>query len=136
MSSMKITALMENKAPEELKREHGLCLLAEYGGKTFLLDTGASNAFASNARKLGIDLSKADAAVLSHAHYDHSGGYNAFFAANSSAAVYLREGSKERCYMKLGPYRRYVGIPQGILDKYANRFKFISDDSEISDGVW
>ncbi len=136
MNSLKITALIENKAPEGLKSEHGLCLLAEYGGKTFLLDTGASNTFASNAQKLGVDLAKVDAAVLSHAHFDHSGGYNAFFAANSSAKVYLREGSKELCYMKLGPFREYVGIPRGILEKHADRLIYVSDDREISEGVW
>ncbi|PKM72654.1 MAG: MBL fold hydrolase [Firmicutes bacterium HGW-Firmicutes-16] len=133
---MKITALIENKAPEGLKSEHGLCLLAEYGSKTFLLDTGASNTFASNAQKLGVDLAKVDAAVLSHAHFDHSGGYNAFFAANSAAKVYLREGSRELCYVKIGPYKRYVGIPRGILDKYADRIIYVSKDKEISEGVW
>lgn len=136
MSILKITALIENKAPEELKSEHGLCLLAEYGGKTYLLDTGASNAFASNAQKLGVDLTKVDAAVLSHAHFDHSGGYNAFFAATSTAKVYLREGSNELCYAKFGPFREYVGIPKGVLDKYAERFMYVPKDMEISNGVW
>ena len=68
MSSLKITSLMDNKALKGLKSEHGLSLLVEFGGKTYLLDTGASNAFASNAKMLGVDLFKVDAAVLSHAH--------------------------------------------------------------------
>lgn len=136
MSNLKITALIENKAPKGLKSEHGLCLLAEYEGKTCLLDTGASNAFASNAQKLGVDLSKVDAAVLSHAHFDHSSGYNAFFATNIAAKVYLREGSKERYYMKLGPFRECIGIPKGMLDKYAERFIYVPKDMEISNGVW
>ena len=136
MSSLKITSLMDNKAPKGLKSEHGLSLLAEFCGKTYLLDTGASNAFASNAEKLGIDLSKVDASVLSHAHYDHSGGYNAFFAANRSAKVHLRDSSRERCYLKLGPFREYVGIPKGILDKYAERFVYIPENTQIADGVW
>jgi len=136
MSCLKITALIDNKAPKNLKSEHGLSLLAEFGGRTYLLDTGATNAFASNAKALGVDLSKVDAAVLSHAHYDHSGGYNAFFAANSSAKVFLRDSSRERCYLKLGPFREYVGIPKGILDKCANRFEYVSENAEIADGVW
>ncbi|MEA4894938.1 MAG: MBL fold metallo-hydrolase [Oscillospiraceae bacterium] len=136
MSNLKITALIENKAPDGLSSEHGLSLLAEYGGKVYLLDTGASDAFASNALKLGIDLAKVDVSVLSHAHYDHSGGYNAFFGINSSAKTYLRVTSRERCYMKLGPFRKYVGIPDGLLDGYAGRFEFVSQDMEISKGVW
>ncbi|NCB47574.1 MBL fold metallo-hydrolase, partial [bacterium] len=132
MSSLKITSLMDNKAPKGLQSEHGLSLLAEFGGKLYLLDTGATNAFASNAKKLGIDLSKVDASALSHAHYDHSGGYNAFFTANSSAKVYLRDSSRERCYFKLGPFREYVGIPKGILDKHAERFVYASENTEIA----
>ena len=136
MSSLKITALIENKAPKGLKSEHGLCLLVGYGDKTYLLDTGASNTFASNASKLGIDLSNVDTAILSHAHYDHSSGYTSFFAANTKAKVFLRERSDELCYAKLGPFREYVGIPKGILQKYSDRFLFVSENKQLDEGVW
>lgn len=136
MSSLKITALIENKAPEGFKKEHGLSVFIEYGQKSYLLDTGASNAFASNAKKLGIDFSAVDIAVLSHAHYDHSGGYNAFFATNNTAKVYLRSESKEHCYFKRGLIKHYVGIPKGILEKYADRFVYVSENTKLSDGVW
>ena len=39
-----------------------------------LLDTGQGTVLASNAFKLDVPLHEADAVVLSHGHYDHSGG--------------------------------------------------------------
>ena len=39
-----------------------------------LFDTGQTDLYVHNAQKMGIDLSKADRLVLSHGHYDHSGG--------------------------------------------------------------
>ena len=136
MHSIKITALIENKAPDGLNKEHGLSVFCEYGGKSYLLDTGASDAYATNAKALGIDLSSVDIGVLSHAHYDHSGGYKSFFSLNGGAKLYLRAEARESCYLKIGPYKRYVGIPKGILKKYGDRFVFVTGNAELDDGVW
>ena len=136
MSRLKITALIDNKANGDLSCEHGLSILAEYEGRTYLLDTGASNAFSSNAQKLGVALSSVDTAILSHAHYDHSSGYKTFFKQNTKACVYLRGDPTALCYMKLGPYKRYVGIPAGILEKYPDRFIHVTQDLPLADGVW
>lgn len=84
---MKVTTLIENQAPDSLCREHGLAMHIEYKGKNYLLDTGASGQFAENAHRLGICLSDVDAAFLSHAHYDHSGGYREFFSEIGRAHV-------------------------------------------------
>lgn len=75
---MKIKVLMDNISSGELAGEWGLSILIEYEGRKILLDTGASGAFAENAEKMGIDLAEVDFAVLSHAHYDHSDGMEAF----------------------------------------------------------
>ena len=127
---------LTQKIWDGFKKEHGLSVFIEYGGKRYLLDTGASNAFASNAKKLGIDLSAVDISALSHAHYDHSGGYKAFFFANNAAKVYLRSESKTRCYFKRGLIKRYVGIPKGILEKHDSRFMYVSENTKLADGVW
>lgn len=71
---VKITILVDNYADDGLSAEHGLSLWIETGGKRILFDTGQGGVLASNADKLGIDLSKTDSLVLSHGHYDHSGG--------------------------------------------------------------
>ena len=54
---MKIYALMENISHDEcLACEHGLSLYIEADGKKILFDTGASEKFAANAEKMGVDL--------------------------------------------------------------------------------
>lgn len=133
---MKVITLIENKAKDELKSEHGLAVYIEYNGKRYLLDAGKTDRFSENAIKLDVDLSKIDVGVLSHSHYDHSGGYNVFFSRNKKAKVYIRKEAKELCYSKLGPFKRYVGIPKEILDKYSDRFIYIDKDYKIDEGVW
>ena len=71
---MKATVIVDNKKSEDLKGEWGLCIYIEYNGQNILLDAGASDLFAENAARLGMDLKAVDAAVLSHAHYDHANG--------------------------------------------------------------
>lgn len=90
---MKITTLVENTTTcSALGFEHGLSLYIEAAGKTILFDSGASELFAVNAEKLGIDLQRVDAAVLSHGHYDHSGGLKTFFTKNTHAPLYVKGG--------------------------------------------
>lgn len=69
---MLATVLTDNIANGELKGEWGLSIYIEYNGKNILLDIGASDLFAKNAKKLGKSIEAIDYAVLSHAHYDHS----------------------------------------------------------------
>ena len=136
MSSLKITALIDNKALEGLKSEHGLSILCEFNRKKYLLDTGASTAFATNAKKMDIDLSTVDISILSHAHYDHAGGYNAFFEANNTAKLYMQDKAKEFCYLKFGPIKRYVGIPLSVKKKHSDRFAYLMNNTEIDENVW
>ena len=76
-----ITTLMENtsnRAP--LCAEHGMSFLVDTGSRRILLDVGDSDGFLRNADALGLDLGTADTLVLSHGHYDHTGGVPALIA--------------------------------------------------------
>lgn len=86
---MRIVTLLENTSSHrELACEHGLSLYIEVGGKRILFDAGQSAQFSGNAKALGVDLSAVDMAILSHGHYDHSGGIVYFLSKNTSAPVY------------------------------------------------
>lgn len=134
---MIVKVLIENTAGENLCEEHGLCLYVEYKGKKYLIDSGASELFVTNADKMGINLGEIDMAFLSHAHYDHSSGYPKFFERNNHAKVYLQEASKNRYYYKIaGPIKKYIGIPKGMLEEYADRFEYVDGAAKLLDGIY
>jgi 7,8-dihydropterin-6-yl-methyl-4-(beta-D-ribofuranosyl)aminobenzene 5'-phosphate synthase len=72
--SVKITTLVDNTADSGCLAEWGLSILVEVDGRRVLLDTGASALVVHNARTLGVSLNSLDYIVLSHGHYDHTGG--------------------------------------------------------------
>ncbi len=72
---MKLTILTENVAGGRFQAEHGLSYLIEIDGEKILWDTGHSDVFLKNAKKLGINIHKTvDKVVLSHGHWDHGDG--------------------------------------------------------------
>ena len=73
---MRLTMLIEDGKPavSGLETEHGLAVLVEADGQLGLFDTGQSDAVCRNAERLGVDLGRLDWIVLSHGHYDHTGG--------------------------------------------------------------
>ena len=128
---MKLSVLIENTACDaSLTAEHGLCLLIETGGKRFLLDTGATGAFAENARKLGVDLTQVDAAILSHGHYDHGGGLDHFMRLNKKALVYVSSYAFEPHYNGAG---KFIGVKPVGLDH--SRIRFTEGALEIGEGI-
>ena len=108
---MQVTVLMEDTCGNpECKYEHGLSLYIETEGYRILADAGASEQSLDNARILGIDLSKVDFAVLSHGHYDHSGGLPAFRRVNQDAVIYMQRSALDDYYHG----ERYIGIDKQI----------------------
>jgi 7,8-dihydropterin-6-yl-methyl-4-(beta-D-ribofuranosyl)aminobenzene 5'-phosphate synthase len=71
---LQLTIVVDNEAGAGLMAEHGLALWLETGGRRILFDTGQGAALLHNGPALGIDPASADHLVLSHGHYDHSGG--------------------------------------------------------------
>lgn len=135
MSDMTVSVLIDNAAREGLQPEWGLALHIAYRGREILLDGGASGAFADNAKKMGIDLCAVDTAVLSHAHYDHADGLEAFMEANPAAKLYVQTCAGENCYDCGGEKPRYIGIRPGFLGRYAGRIVRVSGDCSLGPGV-
>lgn len=73
---LRIATLMEDNLEDgkELLFEHGFSVYIEYDGKHILFDTGQTGNFLENAAVLGKSLEDLDCVVISHGHYDHSGG--------------------------------------------------------------
>ena len=125
---MKITALTENTSSrEDLGSEHGLSLFIETGETRLLFDMGQSGLFAENAEKLGVDLSSAELAVLSHGHYDHGGGLPVFLEINDRAPVFLSRYAFDECHNAEG---KYIGLDLKL--KIEPRLVFTGEETELS----
>ncbi|MBQ6637224.1 MAG: MBL fold metallo-hydrolase [Lachnospiraceae bacterium] len=112
----------------DLGAQHGLSLYIEYGMYKMLVDAGQSELFFENAGKLGIDLSRVDAAVLSHAHYDHADGFEKFFEVNKKAKLYVRKEAGECFYSKNDDGMKYIGPKKGMLEKYKSRIEYVGGE--------
>ena len=134
---MKATVLVDNNTKDLLKPEWGLSILVETNGHKILLDTGTTGIFVENAESMGIDLESVDFGVLSHAHFDHADGMEAFFDRNTKARFYLRKNTLENCYSKKGGTElHYIGIREGYLERFSDRICFVDGDVEIAPNVW
>ena len=130
---MKIDILLENSARDKkYKTEHGLSAIITVHGKTILLDTGQSDYFIKNANTMGIDIESVDFAVISHFHYDHSGGLKYFLEANKKAKVYIGAQAFAKYYVDDGEMR-FFGLSQEDFDM--NRFLFVDDYIQAAEGV-
>lgn len=109
---MKIVNLMEDtQGVENCIYEHGLCFYIETPKHKLLLDTGASDKILQNAEVLGVDLTRVDTLVLSHGHYDHSGGIMAVAERNPNMQIYMQSSAGLDYYHG----ERYIGIDSNIL---------------------
>lgn len=105
---MRVVNLIENLVYKQgLVAEHGLSLYIETSDKKILFDTGQSGLFMQNAAKLGITIEDIDMVILSHGHYDHTGGLYPFLQKNTRAKVYAKN---EIFTAKYHGQSRFIGI--------------------------
>ncbi len=112
---MKFGFLIENKTDNPgIIAEHGLAVYIESSGKKILFDAGATGMFIKNAEIMDIDLGQVDFCVISHGHYDHTGGLPEFCEINERAAIYLHKDA----------YRETYGFENGKMDKLTSGIRW------------
>lgn len=126
---VKVYSLIEN-VPYGLddQYEHGLSLYIETNNHKILFDTGQTGAFIENAKRLGVKLEEINLVVLSHGHYDHTGGLQAFLKVNSQAPIYLSTYAFGEHYNAMN---KYIGMDLSI--QISNRLIFVEDYLKIDD---
>lgn len=139
-STAHITVLVENTARGEgMLAEHGLAFWIQIRGYRVLFDTGQGMVLTANAYKLGVPLHQADAIVLSHGHYDHTGGLAEVLKTNRHAAVYAHPAALAAKYArKADGSAREIGIPPGsakALRALPGRVAAIEQPTAIGGGL-
>ena len=86
---MQLTVLVDNNTliDRYLLGEPGISLYIEDEGTKVLFDLGYSDAFMTNATKLGIDLMNLDWIALSHGHLDHTWGLDPLIRGMTEAMI-------------------------------------------------
>jgi 7,8-dihydropterin-6-yl-methyl-4-(beta-D-ribofuranosyl)aminobenzene 5'-phosphate synthase len=115
---LRITVLYDNTAARpDCRADWGFACLVEGAGKTILFDAGTkAEIFAANVRTLGVDLSRVDALVVSHAHQDHTGGLPVALDARPGLPVYLPFGAPDSLAAELRAAGASVLVPEGPAD--------------------
>ncbi|MEB2836376.1 MAG: MBL fold metallo-hydrolase [Desulfurococcales archaeon] len=147
MASLRVRILVDNSAPlpTRLLAEYGFSALVEdlESGSTILFDTGSTGvALRHNLEALGVDASRVDYVVLSHRHYDHTGGLKAFLEMRGGkpVTVVAHESLFKPSYARikaLGGTLRDIGLPftRGELEALGARFLLIRKPLKLTENI-
>ena len=92
---IKFTILCENSVgvPFSAVGEHGFACFIESDSGNYLFDTGQGLGILQNAAVLNKDLSSIKAIMISHGHYDHTGGLPQVLQRCGRVPVYAHKGN-------------------------------------------
>jgi 7,8-dihydropterin-6-yl-methyl-4-(beta-D-ribofuranosyl)aminobenzene 5'-phosphate synthase len=137
---IKATILCENcvfHLPGALA-EHGLSIFMETNNGNYLLDTGAGKTIVNNALVLEIDLKTIKGVILSHNHYDHTGGMVPVLDLLGAVDVYAHPDIFRETYSSSEGKTRYIGVPnpRAMLEAKGAKFIFNRNFRQIAPGMW
>jgi 7,8-dihydropterin-6-yl-methyl-4-(beta-D-ribofuranosyl)aminobenzene 5'-phosphate synthase len=139
IETIEIHLIVDNVADPSLISEHGLSMWIETPNQRILFDTGQGPALAANADKLGIALDQATALVLSHGHYDHTGGVAHVLRCNPSINIFCHPCAVQPRYSFSLGAARSVQMPRTAmmaLDKLpSSQMHWISEPVQLSKDI-
>lgn len=140
--SMRITILCDNAVGplSGTLGEHGFAALLEPDqGAPLLFDTGQGLALLHNAARMKRDLSLVDKVVISHGHYDHSGGLLPLLQVHGPKEIYAHDSIfAPRHRLKDSGDCYPIGIPveRTTLEAAGARFNLATTFREIAPGIF
>ncbi|MDD2582851.1 MAG: MBL fold metallo-hydrolase, partial [Desulfuromonadaceae bacterium] len=140
--SYRITVLCENSVGpiSGTLGEHGFSALIEpAGGDPLLFDTGQGLTLLHNARRMNKDLSIVRQVVLSHGHYDHTGGLKPLLEGYGPKLVYAHPSVFSPRYRVKDSGECYpIAIPVGReeLEAAGATFDLAQEFRTIAPGIY
>jgi 7,8-dihydropterin-6-yl-methyl-4-(beta-D-ribofuranosyl)aminobenzene 5'-phosphate synthase len=137
---IKITTLSENTARrDDFLGEWGLSILLEIENMNILFDSGTSISAVHNADILKIDLAQVSRIVLSHGHYDHTGGLRHVLRRIGKEVDVIAHPDiwQAKYSRRKDEADRYIGIPfqQRELESLGARFRLSKEPTLITDNI-
>ncbi|MFH1418180.1 MAG: MBL fold metallo-hydrolase [Planctomycetota bacterium] len=137
----RVTVLVDNRVQgTDLLAEHGLAFWVEIRGRHLLVDTGQGMVLSHNAQHMGIPLDRLDTVVLSHGHYDHTGGLHQVLQAAPQARVYAHPAVLGGKYgRKDDGTSRDIGMPSPsseVLRERGEALTWTEGSTEVGGGVF
>lgn len=137
---VKLTVLCENSVgrPVAAVGEHGFACLIETAGGSYLFDTGQGLGLMRNARALRKDLAALRGVLLSHGHYDHTGGLPELLRLTSPLEVFAHPEIFAERYWVGADSTRFIGLPfrRPYLEGLGARFRLSRDYCRVAPGLY
>ena len=110
---LQITVVVENTAQGiGLLAEHGLAYWLEWDGRHILFDAGQGGVLKTNLHRMQLRADRIDTIVLSHGHFDHTGGLGDALERDQPVRVVLHPDALDKKYAKnQDGTSREIGIP-------------------------
>jgi 7,8-dihydropterin-6-yl-methyl-4-(beta-D-ribofuranosyl)aminobenzene 5'-phosphate synthase len=136
----RIITLSENSvAVPYVMAEWGLSILVESPEGSILLDAGASTSVVHNADILGIDLCKIERIVLSHGHFDHTGGLRTLLTKMKRQVEIIAHPDilAPKYKRSEGKPDRYIGLLYQLqeLESLGARFNFSRESQRLTRNI-
>ncbi len=136
----RLTILCENSAgiPFGVIGEHGFACFVETPDGNYLFDTGQGFGIIQNSLALNKDLRSINAIMISHGHYDHTGGLPAVLKFKGEVDVYGHPDIFSERIWSSGDKSRFVGIPyrRVYLKSLGANFRLGNEMVTVGPGVF
>ncbi len=140
----KITIICDNYCWRGLGliAEHGFSVWIEHEGKKILFDTGQGLGLTNNMRLLGLNICETTKIVISHGHYDHTGGICDALLPPRGVEILAHPDIWTEKYVAFKTPQeeiyKYIGIPfkKEQIKSLGGTFKFIKEFKEITKGIF
>ena len=136
---VRLTVVCENSvtAPFGVIGEHGFACFVETEKGNYLFDTGQGFSIVHNCLALKKDLNSIEAIMISHGHYDHTGGLPAVLKIAGHLDVYAHPDIFAEKMSASEGKTRFAGIPyrRSYLESLGACFRLGTEMIEVGSGL-